>query len=114
MQAGAGGLADGVEPGKGRARVEVGDDPAHHVVRRGGDRDELARGVEPGLAERGDDVGEVGGVDRAHVEADGALAGLLQAQRDRARDLVAGGELVDEALARRRRGGSRPRRGSPR
>ena len=100
MQAGAGGLADGVQSGEGRARVQVGDDPAHRVVGRRGDRDELARGVEPGIAQRGDHVGEVRGVDRAHVQADRAPASLCEAGLDRARDLVAGGELVDEALAR--------------
>ena len=58
MQAGARALADRVEPGHRRRAVEVGDDPAHAVVRRGGDRDELGRRVEARLAQRADDVGE--------------------------------------------------------
>ena len=47
VQAGAGALADGVEAlDAGRAPVEVGDDPAHHVVAGGGDRDALRRRVQ--------------------------------------------------------------------
>ena len=75
---------------EGGAGVQVGDDPAHRVVGRGRDRDQLARGVQAGLAQRGDHVGEVGGVDRAHVQAHRSLAGLLEAGLDRAGDLVAG------------------------
>ena len=56
-------------------------------------------GVESGLAQRSDHVWEMGRVDRAHVKADRALVRLLEAQCDRAGDLVAWGELVDEALA---------------
>ena len=57
-------------PGDAGAAVEVGHDPAHHVVAGGGDRDELGGRVEPGLAQRGDDVREARRVDVAHVEAD--------------------------------------------
>ena len=46
MQPGAGALADGVEPGEGGPAVEVGGHPAHHVVRGGRDRDQLALGVD--------------------------------------------------------------------
>ena len=76
VQAGARGLADGVQPGQRRVRVQVGDDAAHRVVGGRRDRDQLARRVEAGLAQRADDVGEVRGVDAAHVEPDRALAGL--------------------------------------
>ena len=101
-------------PGRVERACEVGDDPAHHVVRRRGDRDELARRVEAGLAQRGDDVGEVGGVDRAHVESDRrARRTPAGAARSRARPRR-GGRARRRSARRRRRAGSRPRRGSPR
>ena len=115
VQARARALADGVEARRPCvAPVEVGDDAAHHVVRRGGDRDELARRVEARRAQRVDDVREARRVDRAHVERRRRRRRSRAAGPDRARDLVARGELVDEALALRRRAASRPRRGSPR
>ena len=112
VQPGAGALADRVQAGDAvRAAVEVGRDPAHHVVAGGGDRDELRRRVQPGLAQRGDDVGEAARVDVAHVED---AAARSRQRVDRAGDRVARRELVDEALARPRRAASRPRRGPPR
>ena len=100
VQAGAGALADRVEAlDAGRPPVEVGDDPAHHVVAGGGDRDALRRRVQPGLLERGDDVREAPRVDHRHVEADRVRAGAPQQVEDRAGDRVARVELVDEALA---------------
>ena len=74
VQAGARALADGVEPGHRRRAVEVGDDPAHAVVRRRRHGDELGRRIEPRLAQRADDVGEQQRVDRAHVEVDARRA----------------------------------------
>ena len=65
----------------------------------GRDRHQLTCRIEAGRAQRGDDVGEMAGVDRAHVEPDRLLASLLQAGVDRARHFIARGELVDEALA---------------
>src|SRR5262249_10914374 len=62
-------------------------------------RHELAGGVESGATQGLDDVGELARVDRAHVEVDVAPAGLVQLGLDGAGDLVAGLELVDEALA---------------
>ena len=100
VQAGAGALADGVQAGHAaRAAVEVGHDPAHHVVAGGRDRDALGRRVQPGLAQRLDDVREAPGVDVAHVEVDRGRAGLAQQVEDRPGDRVARRELVDEALA---------------
>ena len=58
VQAGAGALADRVEAGHRRRAVEVGDDPAHAVVRGRGHRHELGRRIEARLAQRADDVGE--------------------------------------------------------
>ena len=55
---GARALADREQPGQARAAVQVGGDPAHHVVGRRGDRDELTLGIDPGSAQRGDDVGK--------------------------------------------------------
>ena len=121
VEAGAGGLADRVEAGHGGAAVEVGDDAAHHVVGGGGDGDELGHRVEAGVAEGLDDVGEAPGVDAAHVEVDVRLRAVASMRSpDGAGDLVAGGELVDEALAgvvveRGALAAERPRwRGSPR
>ena len=56
-------------PGSEERPVEVGGDPAHHVVGGGRDRDRLARRVEARLAERLEDVGEAGLADGAQVEA---------------------------------------------
>ncbi len=99
MQARARAFADRVEPGDRRAAVQVGGHPAHHVVRGGRDRHELALGVDPGTAQGADDVGEQGGVDVAHIEADRGRARGVDPALDGAGDLVARGELVDEALA---------------
>ena len=99
MQAGVGALADRVQAGHPGVPVQVGRDPAHEVVGGGGDGHELALGVEAGVAQGLDDVREQGRVDRAHVEVDVPHAGLLQLGLDGAGDLVAGLELVDEALA---------------
>ena len=71
MQAGARALADRVQAGERRATVDVGGDPAHHVMGGRGDRHELALGIDAGPAERGDHVREQGRIDLAHVEADG-------------------------------------------
>ena len=95
--------------------MQVGGDPAHHVVRGGGDRHQLACHVDPRLAQRVDDVREQRGVDVAHVERRPTLAPVRSQQLlDRARDLVARRELVDEALAVGVEQPSPPRRGSPR
>ena len=59
----------------------------------------MLRRIQPRLGERRDDVREEPGVDVAHVETDGRRAGPLEQRRDRPRDLVARGELVDEAVA---------------
>ena len=115
VQAGAGGLADRVEPGTRRAAVQVGDDAAHHVVGGRRDRDQLARRVEPRLAQRARRRwGSAPGRSRACRGRPSARRSRCRQLVDRARDLVAGGELVDEALAARRRAAWRPRRGSPR
>ena len=76
VQTGARRLADRVQPRDRRVGVQVDDDAAHHVVRGGRNRDQLASGIEPGLAQGRDDVGEEGGIDRAHVEPHGRLPGL--------------------------------------
>ena len=100
VQARAGAFADGVEPlDAGRPPVEVGDDPAHHVVAGGGDRDALRRRVQPRLLQRRDDVREASRVDHRHVQPDRGRAGALEQVVDRAGDGVARVELVDEALA---------------
>ena len=92
-----------------RRAVEVGDDPAHPVVRGGRDRDELARRVEARLLQRADDVREQRRVDVAHVEVDRRpRPSRVIRVPDRPRDLVARGELVDEALAVRRRAACAP------
>ena len=114
VEAGAGALADRVEARDGGAAVEVGGDAAHHVVAAGETGTSSRHRVEAGLAERVDDVGEAPGVDVAHVEVDVGLAGRVHRRADGAGDCVAGRELVDEALAGRRRAGWRPRRGRPR
>jgi hypothetical protein len=100
VQPGAGALADGVEAlHAGRLTVEVGDDPAHHVVAGGGDRDARRGRVQSGLLQGGDDVREAPRVDHRHVEADRGRAGAAELVVDRAGDGVARVELVDEALA---------------
>ena len=101
VQARAGALADREQARQRRAPVEVGRDPAHHVVRRRRDRDQLALGVDSGPPQRADDVREQRRVDVAHVEPDGSRAGPVDRPLDRARDLVARRELVDEPLAER-------------
>ena len=99
VEPGARALADREQAGDALgAPVEVGDDPAHHVVAGGGDRRHGHR-VQPGLAQRGDDVREAAGVDAAHVQADRRRARARELVEDRARHGVARGELVDEALA---------------
>ena len=114
VQARAGGLADGIQPGQARARVQVGDDPTHHVVRRRGDRDQLARRVEARLAQRGDDVGEVArGRSRACRGRPRARRTPAGAARSRGRPRRAG-RARRRSARRPRRAGSRPRRGSPR
>ena len=70
VQACAGALADGEEARQRGAAVEVHRDSAHRVVGGRGDRHRLRAGVEPGLGERGEDVGEAGRVDAAQVERD--------------------------------------------
>ena len=64
VQAGAGALADRVQARERGPPVDVGGDPAHHVVGGRRDRHKLALGVDPGLAQRADDVGEQRRVDR--------------------------------------------------
>ena len=102
-------------PGTRRARVQVGDDPAHRVVGGRRDRDQLARRVEARLAQRGDDVGEVGGVDRAHVQADRrsrpSRAGAAWIARETS---SRGASSSTKRSPCGSRAGSRPRRGSPR
>ena len=61
------------------APSQVGDDAAHHVVRRRGDGDRArVAGSRPDSRSARDDVREPRGVDVAHVEADRRRAGLAQ------------------------------------
>jgi len=62
------------------------------------DRHKLARHVEAGLGERLDDVREERRVDLAHVEPDATATARREQRVDRAADLIARRELVDEAL----------------
>ena len=116
VQAGARGLADGVEA---RARVEraveVGDDAAHHVVRGGRDRDELARRVEARLAQRARRrSGTAPGRRRAcRGRPTARPSSRIGARRSRARPRRAA-RARRRSARRRRRAASRPRRGSPR
>ena len=59
VQAGAGGLAGGVEAGNVGARVQVGDDAAAGVVRRRDDRDGVAGDVDAQFGAARQDVREV-------------------------------------------------------
>src|SRR4051794_9337850 len=101
MQSGARALADRVEPGDGRAPVEVRRDAAHGVVSRRSDRNQVATRIDPHLLERRFDVWEAADVPGSHVEVHGAFATALELGLDREGDLVARGELVDEALTAR-------------
>ena len=101
MHPGAGALADGIQTGDGGAPIEVGGDPAHHVVRGRRHRDGLSFGIDPRGAQRADDVREQRGIDVAHVELDPAGAGQGHLPLHGPRNLVARGELVDEPLAAR-------------
>ena len=100
VQAGARGLADRVQAGERRPRVEVGDDPAHHVVRGRGDGDQLAR-RDPGRprAARATTLGKCAGSIARMSSPTERSPVSSQPRLDRARDLVARRELVDEALA---------------
>ena len=102
VQAGAGALADRVEaraPSVAPSRsVTIA---AHHVVRGRRDGHQLGR-RDRGPASRSalDDVREQRRVDRAHVEVDARpRRSRCMLRPDRARDLVARRELLDEALA---------------
>ena len=93
MHTGTAALARGVQPGYARAAVDVGDDPADRVMRRGRDGDRRERGVVAVALERRHQAREAVALDRAEIEPDPSTLG------DRPRDHVALGELVDEALA---------------
>ena len=82
-----------------RATVEVGGDAAHRVVRRRGDRDQIASGIEPRTLQRRRNVREVRHVDPAEVEEDAGVGVRAHDVLDRQRDLVTRGQLVDETLA---------------
>ena len=64
--------------------VEVGRDPAHHVVAGGRDGDPLVAGSRPASRSAVDDVREARRVDRGHVEVHGGRAGLHEQLVDRA------------------------------
>ena len=104
VHAGAGDLADRVEAGDRRAALDVGDDPAHQVVRGRSHRDRVARPVEAAIAHGAVDRGEAAREERGallvrrpkagRVEAHRASVLQLHLPRDRAGDDVARGELA--------------------
>ena len=115
VQARAGALADGVEPGQRRAAVEVRPRfrPSCSAP-RGRPAPRSRGGSRPASASAGSDVREAVRSIGPHVEPDGARAAAAQLGLDRQRDLVARRQLVDEPLARSRRAAARPRRARPR
>ncbi len=92
VHAGGGALAGGVQAGELAPPLEVGDDPAHRVVRRGRDRDRPLGRVVAVFRESPHEPRESSAVDLAQVEERGT------ARRDLASDDVARRELVREAL----------------
>ncbi len=93
MHAGRCALARGVEAGKLGAPVEVGDDAADRVVRGRRDRDRALGRVVALIGKPAHERREATAVDLPQVEERGAARG------DLARDDIARGELVGEALA---------------
>ena len=87
---------------------------AHHVVARRGDGHAARRAGRGRRRAAPRRRWEARRVDAAHVQVDRGVARRGHAAVDRARDRVARRELVDEALAVRRRAASRPRRAPPR
>ena len=93
VDAGRGALPRRVQPADLRPAQQVGDDPADGVVRGRRDRDRLRRGIEPRLRDLGHQAGKPAPIDRPEIEECPAPLD------DRARDLVARRQLVDESLA---------------
>ena len=100
VQAGARALADRVEAGHRRRAVEVGDDPAHAVVRR---RRHRARARSPDRgpprAARSTTLGNSAGSTARMSRSTLGRPLSSHLRPDRARHLVARRELLDEALA---------------
>ncbi len=104
MHARASDLADGVQPGKAGAAVEIGRDAAHQVVRGRRHRDRLARPVQTPVAHRAVDRGEAAGEELrglvgsgpqvCGVEEDRTTVLQLHLPGDRPRHHIAGGELA--------------------
>ena len=103
------------KPGERGARVEVGrrsrPSCSARPARPGRAR---ARGRVPASRSAAKTLGKWAGSTARMSSPTERSAGLLQARLDRARDLVARRELVDEALAAGVEQASLPRRGSPR
>ena len=100
MKPGAGALPDRVQARDGRAPIEVGDDPAHHVVRGRRHRHQLAAsGRCPPRAAPRRRSGTAPGRSRACPGRPSRCRFRMHQRLDRPGDLVAGGELIDEALA---------------
>ena len=97
----AGRLADDVEPWHSGSALKVADDAAHHVVRGWRDWHELLRGIEPGSAQRFDNVREAGRIDAAHIERDRRDSLGLHQVPDRAGDLITRGQFLNEPLSAR-------------
>ena len=109
VQAGAGRLADRVEAGQRRAAVEVGGDPAHHVVGGRSDGDQLARRRRcPASASALDDVREAApGRPRACRARPSARRCARAARRSPARPRRAA-RAPRRSARRRRRAGRAP------
>ena len=105
MHTTARGLTTRPEPGQVAGAVEIGNHAAGEVVRRGGDRQEVERGVETDGAhrapDRGKTLGEVG--DFRGVEPHVVEAALDAAARDRPGHHVAGCEVGERVLLRHER-----------
>ena len=98
VQAGVGGLPDGVETGNVGSAGEIHDDPSAGVVRGGNHGDRLAAHVDAHRQAPGEDVGEVG-LDEVpgamgDVEMYVVDAQALDLVVDGARDDVAGSEFA--------------------
>ena len=106
VDAGAGDLAGGEQPGHRRPAVEVGLDAAHHVVRGRAHRHRIARQVEPGGAAGLGDVREAG-VHHRRVEMlqrqEHRPAGAGQLADDAARHAIARRQIAGRLVARHER-----------